>query len=101
MSTYEIDAVLDLTASILLRELHKAHWRYLNIAGIISETIPRDRTIKDPKRYLRPVKCDANLVGENAEGCVEFMAEVTGFPPSFCEAWMKYDYYDELKYEIQ
>ncbi|WP_421558053.1 hypothetical protein [Pseudomonas canadensis] len=99
MSTYEMDAVLDLTASILLQELHKAHWRYLNVAGMDSVIIPRQMAAYG-EDYPPPVKRFTGFVVKDVEDCVTFMAEVTSFPPSFCEAWMKYDYYDESKHEI-
>lgn len=93
MSPEQINAILSPATPAQLGELHKAHWRYMSLVGMVSDVILQDTVASDRKAYPQFVKSESGMVVFNDSDCVTFMAEVTGLSTEFCEAWKNYDYY--------
>lgn len=75
--------------------LEASHWRYMSLIGIVSGEVEEAIVVADRVRFPQMARrCKDDLPIFDDAQCVEFMAEITGLPEEFCEAWKDKDFYE-------
>lgn len=77
--------------------LSSAHWRYMNLIGIVDDCVVPEQVAADQKVYAHMIRArDGHPFFDDCD-CVEFMAKVSGLPTEWCQAWMQRDFLQPLE----
>ena len=96
MAPEEFTATLNGATQEQLDSLEQAHWRYMNLAGIVFDGIAPDVVAADKATFPQYIKRDngsGSPVFSDAD-CKDFMVTITGLSAEFCEAWRDRDFYE-------
>lgn len=94
MAPEEFTAALNGATQEQLDSLEQAHWRYMNLAGIIFDGIAPDVVAADKAAFPHYIKQDNDRPVFSDADCKDFMVAITGLSAEFCEAWRDRDFYD-------
>ncbi|MHD0644420.1 hypothetical protein ACYPKM_02135 [Pseudomonas aeruginosa] len=88
-------AILEPCTQDQMDALEDAHWRYMNLQGIIQDDDMRATTEADRAAFphLWKPRADHALVYVHTD-CIEFMHKVTSLSERICEAFICQDFYD-------